>query len=55
MKKLVYDICEKELKDEEDIELALEDKETWAASARASGVEPRASYPARIIFVAAAK
>jgi len=45
MKKLVCDRCGKELTNKLDIELALEGKEAWEASARASGAEPRGVIP----------
>lgn len=45
MKKLVCDRCGKELTDKEDLDIALEGKETWAATARARGEQPRGILP----------
>ncbi len=45
MKKLVCDRCGKELTDVDDVDLALEGKETWEASVRARGDQPRGVLP----------
>ena len=44
-KKLICDRCGTELTEKYDIDLALEGKEAWAASARALGAEPRGIIP----------
>ncbi len=45
MKKLVCDRCGLELTDKDDVEMALEGKEAWAAAVRARGAEPRGILP----------
>jgi len=45
MEKLVCDRCGLELTDIDDIDLAFEGKEAWAASCRARGVESRGVIP----------
>jgi hypothetical protein len=45
MKKLVCDRCGKELTEEDDLDLALEGRQAWAAAARARGTEPRGIIP----------
>jgi hypothetical protein len=45
MKKLVCDRCGNELKEKDDVELALEGKNAWAESARLRGAEPRGIIP----------
>lgn len=45
MKKLVCDKCERELTEKDDIDLALEGQEAWAAAVRAEGCEPRGVLP----------
>ena len=45
MKKLAYDRCGLGLTDKYDLELVLEGKETWQASVRARGAEPRGILP----------
>ncbi len=44
-KKLVCDRCGAELTDKYDIDLALEGKEAWEETVRASGAEPRGILP----------
>lgn len=44
-KKLVCDRCGVEFTDAEDIELAFEGREAWAAAVRARGAEPRGILP----------
>ncbi len=45
MRKLVCDKCERELTGKDDIDLALEGQEAWAATVRAQGGEPRGVLP----------
>ena len=45
MKKLVCDRCGKELADKDDIDLAFDGKEAWAATARTHGANPRGILP----------
>ena len=45
MKKLICDRCGLELTEKEDIEIALEGKETWEIATRARGDEPRGILP----------
>ncbi len=45
MKKLVCDRCGMELMEKDDIDLALEGKEAWETTVRASGAEPRGVLP----------
>ena len=47
MQKLVCDRCGLELKNNGEIDLALQGKETWANSVRARGGEPRGVFPCR--------
>jgi hypothetical protein len=47
LKKLVCDRCGKELTDIDDVELALEGKETWEASVRERGGKPRGIIPCK--------
>ena len=47
MQKLVCDRCGLELADIDDIDLAFQGKEAWAASRRARGVEPRGILPCK--------
>ncbi len=45
MKKLVCDRCGMELTEKYDMEIALEGKEAWEETVRASGAEPRGVLP----------
>ena len=45
MKKLVCDRCGAKISDRSEIEMALEGKKAWEATARASGAEPRGVIP----------
>ncbi len=47
MKRLVCDRCGLELKDKDDVDLALEGKEAWANSVRARGGKPRGIIPCK--------
>ena len=47
MQKLVCDRCGLELTDKDDIDLAFEGEEAWAASCRARGVKPRGIIPCK--------
>ena len=44
-KRFVCDRCGLEIKNMDDIELALEGKRSWEAAARARGAEPRGVFP----------
>ena len=46
-KKLVCDRCGLELKDKDDVDIALEGKEAWANSVRARGGKPRGVIPCK--------
>ena len=45
MRKLVCDKCAVELTEQNDIDLALEGQEAWAATVRAQGGEPKGILP----------
>ena len=45
MKKLVCDRCGNELTEKDDVDLAFEGREAWAAAARARGTKPRGIIP----------
>jgi len=47
MEKLICNRCGYELTDKDDIDLAFEGKEAWAAACRARGVEPRGILPCK--------
>ncbi|MFC2036057.1 hypothetical protein ACFLUJ_08085 [Chloroflexota bacterium] len=47
MKKLVCDRCGLELRDKDDVEIALEGKEAWEATVTAHGAEPRGVLPCK--------
>ena len=47
MEKLICDRCGFELTDVDDIELAFQGKEAWAATCKARGVEPRGILPCK--------
>ena len=47
MKKLVCDRCGLELKDKDDVDIALEGKEAWEKGVRARGDKPRGIIPCK--------
>ncbi len=47
MKRLVCDRCGLELKDKDDVDIALEGKEAWANSVRARGGQARGIIPCK--------
>ncbi len=47
MKKLICDRCGLELKDKDDVDIALEGEEAWEKAAKARGGKPRGIIPCK--------